>query len=213
MEKIYRLSVQSDPDVSAIDSDLIVIPFSHRMHDQRTVRRALEGVDGTGFVDRRIVWSGQLVDLYLEAEVDADVGGVVVAFVCLGSGKPINTPKLSSGARASSIAAAIHTGGRRPRKPEKAEIRPDPSLQRTPSNPKGAGVVSPGWLLIVDIVQSPSEMPSNKLSKPAAAANGRGAMMRSPVRRDSAIPVSIGFGRKPILGKSAGPAAYRFSVW
>ena len=108
MEKIYRLSVQSNPDVSAIDGDLIVIPFSYRMHDQRTVSRALEGVDGTGSVDRRIVWTAQLVDLYLEAEVDADVGGVVVAFVP----RVREADKYSRIVRrvlSSSTAAAIHS--------------------------------------------------------------------------------------------------------
>ena len=99
MEKIYCLPVQGDPDESApLDGDLIVIPFSYRMHDQRTVSRALEGVDGAGSVDRRIVWTGQLVDLYLEAEVDSDVGGVVITFVPRVRGKPTNTPELSSGA-------------------------------------------------------------------------------------------------------------------
>src|SRR4029077_8995241 len=136
MEKIYRLSVQSNPDVSATDGDLIVIPLSCRMHDQRTVSRTLEGVDGTGFVDRRIVWTGQLVDLYLEAEVDADVGGVVVDFVP----RVRETDKYSRiviGCRHHPLQPQYIAGGRRSRKPEKAEIRPGPSLQHPPSNPKG----------------------------------------------------------------------------
>jgi hypothetical protein len=66
-------------------------------------------------------------------------------------------------------------------------------------------------LLIVDIVQSPREVPSNSVSKTASAAKAGGVMIRSPVRRESAIPVSIGLG-EPMLGNSAGPAAYRFSV-
>src|SRR6476620_11738352 len=142
MEKIYCLPVQNDPDISATDGDLIVIPFSNRMHDQRTVSRALEGVDGTGFVDRRIVWSGQLVDLYLEAEVDADVGGVVVAFVPR-IREADKYSRIVVGCRHHPLQPQYIAGGRRPRKPEKAEIRPDPSLQHTPSNPEGAGVVSP----------------------------------------------------------------------
>src|SRR5260370_3203624 len=142
MEKIYRLSVQSNPDVSAIDGHLIVIPLCYRMDDQRTVSRALEGVDGIGSVDRRIVWTGQLVDLYLEAEIDADVGGVVVAFVPRVR-EADKYSRIVVGCRHHPLQPQYIAGGRRSRKPEEAEIRPDPSLQHTPPNPKRAGVDSP----------------------------------------------------------------------
>jgi hypothetical protein len=64
---------------------------------------------------------------------------------------------------------------------------------------------------MVDIFQSPSAVPSNSVSKPASAANGGGVIIRSPLRRARATPVSIGLG-DPMLGKSDGPAAYKFSV-
>ncbi len=210
MEEIYCLPVQSDPDISATDGDLIVIPFSDWMYDQRTVSRALEGVDGTGSVDRRIVWTGQLVDLYLEAEVDADVGGVVVAFVPRVR-EADKYARIVVGCRHHPLQPQYIAGGRRSRKPQQAQIRPGPALQHTPSNPEGAGVVAPR--LVADRRHRPvaEQDAVEQAFETRVCREGRGAMMKSPVRRDSAIPVSIGLG-EPMLGKSAGPAAYRLSV-
>src|SRR5260370_36692961 len=78
MEEVYRLSVQSDRYVSAVDGDLILIPLPHRMNDEGTIGRPLERIDGTGPVDRRIIRPGQFVDLNLKTEVDADIAWVVV---------------------------------------------------------------------------------------------------------------------------------------
>src|SRR6478609_1239 len=78
MEAVYRLTVQGDLYVGAGHGDLILIPLANRVNDKGTISRALEGVDGTGPVDRRIIRPGQFIDLNFKTEVDTDISRVVV---------------------------------------------------------------------------------------------------------------------------------------
>ena len=71
MEAVYRLTVQDDRYIGASHGDLILIPLANRVNDKGTIGRTLEGVDGTGPVDRRIIRPGQFIDLNFKTEVDA----------------------------------------------------------------------------------------------------------------------------------------------
>ena len=110
------------------------------MDNQRPIGRSLEGINRSGAMDQRVVGPRQLVDLDLEAEINADVSRVVVvllfgmresyedAGVVVGRGHhPFKTEHVAS--------------RRRPRKPQHAQVGAGMSLEGAAADKKVAGVI------------------------------------------------------------------------
>ena len=81
MEAVHYLTIDRHCQIGAINGDLVIVPFTDRVHHEGTIGRPLEGVDRASPVDCCAIGPGEFVDLYLEAEIDADIRRIVVALV------------------------------------------------------------------------------------------------------------------------------------
>src|SRR5829696_8016014 len=81
LEAVHYLIIDRDCQIRAVNRDLVIVPFTDRMHHEATIGRSLKRVDSASPVDRCAVRPGELVDLHFETKVDTYVRRIVVALL------------------------------------------------------------------------------------------------------------------------------------